>query len=290
MGHEPEAGLIRPVKKGKELVAEIDAIDPAPGELAIWWLGQSGFLLKSRLGTLLIDPYLSEHLTAKYAGTDRPHIRMTEAPLRGVDLRRIDLILASHKHSDHLDPGTLPPLMAASPTSMLGLPAPLLDHACSIGLPADRLIGLEAGQSWELRGFRVRAIPSAHEALDTDDAGRNLYLGFVVEVEGLRLYHSGDCVPFDGLEGWLGPDPFDALLLPINGRDSSRGVPGNFSAAEAVELSSRIRPRFVVPHHYDMFTFNTVPVADFEAGSARLPTSTAARTLKPGGLWLLRRR
>ncbi len=43
-------------------------------------------------------------------------------------------------------------------------------------------------------GFRVRAIPSAHEGLDTDADGRHLYLGFVIEVEGLRLYHSGDSV------------------------------------------------------------------------------------------------
>ena len=54
--------------------------------------------------------------------------------------------------------------------------------------------------------------------------------------------------------------PFDVLFLPINGRDPARGVPGNMSAAEAVDLAAAVRPRFVVPHHYDMFTFNTVPV------------------------------
>ena len=50
------------------------------------------------------------------------------------------------------------------------------------------------------------------------------------------------------------------LFLPINGRDPARGVPGNMTAREAVDLAGRVRPRFVVPHHYDMFTFNTVPV------------------------------
>ena len=41
---------------------------------------------------------------------------MTRAPVRGAELETVDLILASHKHSDHLDPETLPDLMAASPT------------------------------------------------------------------------------------------------------------------------------------------------------------------------------
>lgn len=287
MAVEPGFALIRPVKQGADLVAEIEETEPKPGELAIWWLGQSGFLLKSRNGSLLIDPYLSEHLTQKYAQTDRPHIRMTEAPIRGGDLRRIDLILASHKHSDHLDPGTLPALMEASPRARLGLPAPLLRHAESLALPSDRLVGLEAGQVWESLGFRIRAVPSAHEALDVDEAGRNFYLGFVIETDGLRLYHGGDGIPFDGLTDWLGGDPFDVLFLPINGRDPARGVPGNFNIVEAVDLASTVRPRFVVPHHYDMFTFNTARVADFEAEAQRLPTRTTAQVLKPAGRWLL---
>ena len=111
--------------------------------------------------------------------------------------------------------------------------------------------------------FIVRAIPSAHEGLDRDDSGRCLYLGFVVEADGVRFYHSGDSVVYDGLVENLGPGPFDAFFLPINGCDPSRGVAGNMSAEEAVGLANRCRPRFLVPHHYDMFTFNTVPVSTF---------------------------
>src|SRR5262249_36855081 len=152
--------------QGEDLIDEIASTRPAPGSLAIWWLGQSGFLVKSRDATFVIDPYLSDHLTRKYTGTARPHVRMTEAPLRDRDLPDGDTVLASHKPSDHLDPGTLPDLMAASPRARLGLPAPLIDHARSIGLDEDRLVGLEAGQVWEFCGVRVRAVPSAHEALD----------------------------------------------------------------------------------------------------------------------------
>ncbi len=280
--------LIQPARKGRELVEQIASTRPDPGSLAIWWLGQSGFLIKSRKGSILIDPYLSEHLTRKYEGTARPHVRMTEAPLRGSDLDSLDLVLASHKHSDHMDPGTLPDVLAASPDAMLLVPCSQVDHAMSLGINHDRIWALEAGDTYASAGFLIRAIPSAHESLDTDAGGRHFYLGFVIESEGLRLYHSGDSVAYDGLGAWLGPDPFDVMFLPINGRDPSRGVPGNMTAAEAVDLASSVRPRFVVPHHYDMFEFNTIPVAEFEREALRLPEGVAAKMLRCGERWDLR--
>jgi L-ascorbate metabolism protein UlaG (beta-lactamase superfamily) len=150
------------------------------------------------------------------------------------------------------------------------------DLATTRGLP---------GATLERAGFRVCALPSAHEGLDTDEAGHHLYLGYVVESEGLRLYHSGDSLAYDGLADRLAGDRVDVLFLPINGRDPARGVPGNMSAAEAIDLAARVRPRFVVPHHYDMFTFNTVPVATFAAEARRLPEGVSPRVLRCGERW-----
>jgi L-ascorbate metabolism protein UlaG (beta-lactamase superfamily) len=277
--------MIQPVKTGAGLLSEIAGPPPGPGCLAVWWLGQSGFAIRSPQGLLVIDPYLSEHLTAKYATTDRPHVRMTEAPCRGADLRDVSLVLASHRHSDHLDPGTLPGLLAASPAARLGLPAALVEYAAGLGLPRERFLPLAAGEPIEVAGFRVRPVPAAHEQLDRDAAGHFLYMGFVVEADGRRLYHSGDSLAYDGLADWLGPEPFDVLFLPINGRDPARGVPGNMTAAEAVDLAGIVRPRFVVPHHYDMFTFNTVPVGVFEAEAGRLPAGVVPRVLRCAERW-----
>jgi L-ascorbate metabolism protein UlaG (beta-lactamase superfamily) len=277
--------MIEPVLQGAELQRDINETRPVSGSLAIWWLGQSGFVIKSWQGLLLIDPYLSEHLTTKYKGTPRPHVRMTRAPLRGGDLRSVDLLLASHKHSDHLDPGTLPDLMLASSEAALMLPAAIREYAIGLGLPAERLIGVDAGDVVERAGFRVRAVPSAHELLDQDSEGRHLYLGYVIESAGMRVYHSGDSLAYEGLERELGGELFDVLFLPINGRDPARGVPGNMTASEAVALASALRPRYVVPHHYDMFTFNTVPIATFETVARRLPPCVEPRILRCGERW-----
>src|SRR5712671_6028796 len=77
---------------------------------ALWWLGQSGFLLVQNGRAVLLDPYLSESLTRKYAATDKPHVRMTERvvdPSALASLGVIDLITSSHNHTDHFDPETL---------------------------------------------------------------------------------------------------------------------------------------------------------------------------------------
>ena len=238
--------LIKPLKSGKALLDEISADAPEPGHLSIWWLGQSGYVIKSRTGMIVIDPYLSEHLTNKYASTDKPHIRMTEAPFRGHELGGVDAVLTSHKHSDLLDPGTAPAMMANNPQARLIVPKALISHATGLFVGSNKevrtadprcVLGIDAGESLEIAGFRIKAIASAHEGLDTDDSGHHLYLGFVVEVEGLRLYHSGDTLAYDGLADALSANPFDVLFLPINGRDPKRGVAGNMSSDEAVELA-----------------------------------------------------
>ena len=79
---ETERTLIEPVRSGDDLAREIAETEVSEGGLAVWWLGQSGYLFKSRTGLLGVDLYLSEHLTAKYAKSDRPHVRMTRAPIR----------------------------------------------------------------------------------------------------------------------------------------------------------------------------------------------------------------
>jgi L-ascorbate metabolism protein UlaG (beta-lactamase superfamily) len=277
--------LIEPRNKGITLAADIDSSRPKPGSVVIWWLGQSGFVIKSGATTIAVDLYLSEHLTKKYENTNRPHIRMTEAPLRGSELRGIDLILASHKHSDHLDPGTVPDVLKGSPQALLVVPEAIVGHVEGLGIDPDRIIGIDAGQTYERPGFSVRAIPSAHEGLDRDERGRHLYLGFVIEIAGKRLYHSGDSLVYEGLDDRLGPGPWDVFFLPINGRDPARGVPGNMSSTEAVALAGRLWPKYIVPHHYDMFTFNTVPIAEFEDAARALPEGVAPRILDCGERW-----
>jgi len=255
--------MIAAVQKDEVLLADIRSRRGASG-VDLWWLGQSGYLLRAADRHVLIDPYLSDSLTRKYAGTDKPHVRMSERVIDPARLDFIDIVTASHAHTDHLDPDTLGPLFRVNAGLRFVVPASIAALAAErAGMAADVPIGLDAGASVEIDGITIHAIPAAHNQLDRDASGRHLYLGYVIYAFGLRIFHSGDTLWYPGMEDVLRPFRVDVALLPINGNRPERRVAGNLDAAEAVGLAAAIGAGLTIPCHYDMFTFNTADAADF---------------------------
>jgi len=260
--------VIEPYLSGDALLADIRAAGLAP---RLWWLGQSGFLLRSHGRHLLIDPYLSDSLTRKYAATDKPHVRMTARAIAPERLDFIDAVTSSHNHTDHLDAETLLPLLAANPQMTVIAPAANRAFAAErLGVEEARLTPIDDGGAVEVAGFRLHGVASAHETVERDQAGRARFLGYVVEFDGRRLYHSGDCVPYDGLAARLAGWRPDVALLPINGAAPERRVAGNFNGAEAADLARAMRAKVAIPCHYEMFAFNTASPDEFVAHASRL--------------------
>lgn len=242
--------------------------------LGLAWLGQAGFLLRLGETVVLVDPYLSDHLAAKYRGTRFPHARMMAAPIAPDGFPRVDLVVCTHRHSDHMDPGTLPVLSARHPGCRFVVPASERDHAEALGLDPARLVPASAGQALRPAGLDLvlSPIPAAHERLERDGEGRHRFLGYGIEVAGMRLYHSGDCIPYPGLVDAVRDLAPDMALLPVNGRDPVRagaGIPGNFTLDEAVALCEAAAIPLMVPHHWGMFDFNTADPALIDAAAAR---------------------
>lgn len=255
--------MLEPLLKDDALLADIAAAEPGDG-VALWWLGQSGFLVKHAGRYLLLDPYLSDSLTKKYAATDKPHVRRTARAVDPARLGFVDVVTSSHQHTDHLDAETLRPMLAARPDLRLVIPEAhraLAAERLQIG--AARPIGLDDGQAATLSGFEIHAVASAHETVERDQAGRCRFLGYVVRCGATTLYHSGDTVLYDGLAEKLSPLRVDAALLPINGRRPERRVAGNLTGAEAAHLAHRLGVKLAIPCHYDMFEFNTEPPDEF---------------------------
>jgi L-ascorbate metabolism protein UlaG (beta-lactamase superfamily) len=237
---------------------------PAEPGLSAWWLGQAGFLIESAGARLLVDGYLSDSLAVKYRGKPLPHVRMAPPPVEPGALRDLDLVLATHDHLDHLDPDTLGPIAAGSPACRFVVPAPCAELAVSRGVPPDRLVPAVAFTPIELAGVRIHPLPSAHEELTLDAAGRHLFLGYVLELPGgVAVYHPGDCIPYPALRANLARHRVDLALLPVNGRDAQRtaaGILGNFTLEEAMDLARGCGFGAVIGHHFGLFDFNTVDV------------------------------
>jgi L-ascorbate 6-phosphate lactonase len=249
----------------------------------IWWLGQAGFRLRDpdRAGpSVFIDPFLSPGPS-----------RLVAAPISPADLAaQADVVLCTHGHGDHFDRPTLQ-AAAAAPGSRftLILPAPLVSEAVDIGLPQGRIVGAQPGAPWETDGLRVQPVPAAH-GVDVADAynfgerlsgGQVRYLGYVVEIGGVRIYHAGDCIPYPDHSQIVGALKPDIALLPINGRDfyreGERNIVGNMDAREAARLASDLGVELLIPMHWEMFPHNRgYPHQLVEYATLMHPTLTVA--------------
>jgi len=267
-------------QKDEALLRDIDAARLS-GRPRIWWLGQSGFLLCASGKSVLFDPYLSDSLTKKYAQTDKPHERVTERVIAPNMLGGIDLITCSHNHTDHLDPETLLPLLEASPRAMLAVPRANISFVLErLGNVETRLVPVDAGETVKVAGVEVLGIPAAHNTVERDERGRCRFLGYVARLDTLKLYHSGDTLLHDDLVPALKPQQVGVALLPINGNKPERRVAGNLRGSEAAQLAFDIGAKLAIPHHFDMFAFNTEPPDEFVAECGRL--TQAYRVLANG--------
>jgi L-ascorbate metabolism protein UlaG (beta-lactamase superfamily) len=270
------AKLIRPVLTDGAFIADVKAATDAPGDdFNLWWLGQAGFLVQWQGQHLLLDPYLSDSLTKKYAETDKQHVRMTARVVDPARLDFIDAVTSSHNHTDHLDHETLWPLMRANPELKLIVPEANREFA------ADRLkcdpawlVGCDDGETVKVGAFEITGVAAAHEELERDERGRCRFLGYVVGFGPWTIYHAGDNKGWDGMAARVlelaAPRRVDVALVPINGRKLERRVPGNFWGHEAAAFARDIGARLAMPMHYEMFTFNTETPVEFAAACDRL--------------------
>ncbi len=256
-------------KTGLSLIKRIDALTVPPGSLAVWALGQSGFVLKGGGTIAYIDPYLSNYVDEAGYAPPGTFPRQFPPPLLPEEVTNAQVVFCTHEHADHTDPKTVGPLADASPRARFVGPANSRDILRQVGISDDRIVVPRVDQPHSLAGLTFSAVPSAHYSLDLDPERGYRWLGFVVQLNGVTLYHAGDTILYDGLTERLKQRQIDIACLPVNGRDwwrEQRGMTGNLDAREAAELAVTIDADVLIPMHNDMFAANHVSpavLADF---------------------------
>ena len=223
----------------------------------ITWLGQMGFIIKSKTTTICID----------YFATPMAD-RLVAPPIDAEKLTGIDAFLGTHDHLDHIDHDAWKVWAKVNPAARFLCPRAVKENVLADGVPEERLIGLNDGESVKIGDVTVTAIAAAHEFFDKDTAsGLYPYLQYIVEADGVRIHHAGDTVRYEGMLGKvLSRGPVDVELLPINGRDSKRykaDCIGNMTYQEAADFAGEAGTRIVVPGHWDMFAMNSADPQEF---------------------------
>lgn len=225
-------------------------------QVQLTWLGQAGFLIRGPRATVLVDAFLS----------DRPN-RTIPPVVDPAELTGVDLVLCTHEHWDHFDRTTVTAVLKASPRARLVVPAPITDLAAEeAGVDPARIVGGVPGTPVVLDGCTVHPLPAWH-GIDVADAygfappgeDGHRYLGYVLDLDGMRLFHAGDTLWYEGMAERLREHRVELALLPINGRDPVReraNIVGNLDHREAALLASEAGVRTLVPMHYEMFAGN----------------------------------
>lgn len=239
---------------------------PGSGQASIFYLGQEGFLIRRSGMTILFDPYLTDYVDRNFSTDTVVWKRRYPSPIRPEELDFIDFVFCSHAHGDHTDPETLSAIAVASPTAKFVGGTEVAEVFRKCGIASERIVPAKADVPLHLSDrLNVIPVPSAHEKLHPDGAGSYNELGFIVDLDGVRFYHAGDCCMYDGLaERVRGAD---VAFLPINGRDYFRTVVqdiiGNFDSMEAIRLAEQAGFSLLIPMHFDLYDVNCVNPAYF---------------------------
>lgn len=170
------------------------------------WLGHDGFLVKAGDKTLVFDPYSVNHSEPA------------------------DVILISHEHFDHCSPEDVDRFLKEDTI--------IVTEPQSAAKLSGDVRTLAPGQTLKLDGVEILAVPS----YNTDKAFHpkdNQWLGFVVTVGGVSIYHAGDTDHIPEMRDL----EVDIALLPVSGTYV-------MTWEQAVEAAKAIRPKVAVPMHY----------------------------------------
>jgi L-ascorbate metabolism protein UlaG (beta-lactamase superfamily) len=240
------------------------------------WLGHATVLLELSGTRLLTDPVL---------GRGVAHLRRHVA--RPVPPDRVDAVLISHVHRDHLD---LPSLRRLDERALVVVPPGARRSLRRLGRDT---IELAPGEQLRVGGVRVSAVPAVHTARRSPFSRAVDAVGYVVEGEP-RVYFAGDTERHDAMAALA---PLDCALLPVWGWGWSLGT-GHMDPDEAAHAVAMLRPALAVPIHWGTFlpfgsrrrhlALLRDPPHRFAARAAELAPDTRVEILAPGGSLQLR--
>lgn len=203
--------------------------------IAIWWLAQAGFAIKTDRGKIIyIDPYLSD-------AAERVHglKRLSLAPIKAEEVET-DIVITTHEHTDHLDPDSIPIIAKNTNAKFIG-PRSCVEKFKRFKIESECIIKLSINETVTEGGISITGLYADHGRLSPDA------LGVLFDFGKIKIYHCGDTAYRPERMGYIRNMQPDVMIPPINGRF------GNMDEKEAVNLTKFVGAKLVIPSHFWMF-------------------------------------
>ena len=226
----------------------------------ITWLGHSSFLLRLSDTNLLLDPFLSDYATSMPPFGPK---RYTPPGLPVGKMPKIDLIIISHNHYDHLDGATLTALPNRRNIPMI---VPLRLRGFCLELGYEKVTELDWYDAIKFGPITVTSLPAIHfSGRGLFDRNESLWTGYAITDGRTKIHFCGDTA-YHSLFKEIGRKygPFDYGLVPIGAyRPQPMKNGAHATPEEAVKLGRDLRANKLIPIHWGSIILSQVP--PFEA-------------------------
>jgi L-ascorbate metabolism protein UlaG (beta-lactamase superfamily) len=207
--------------------------------IAVWWVGNAGWLIKANDVLIGTDLDLS------------PQGKIHPPPITAEELAgELDVAFVTHHHGDHCNLPTIRALAQGGRCTFV-LPRPCLKRVAGLGIRTDRILVPEPGRRFEMKGIAVAPIHAIHgnqeftvltrEPDFVDSIAQNC--GYVFQIQGKRFLHPGDSVL---TEEHLGLKSIDVLFVSPTVH--------NMYLDRSMILINRLQPAYIFPQHFGTYT------------------------------------
>lgn len=216
-----------------------------PGSLAIFWLGQAGFVFKTVKGEIVyIDPYLTDCVERLHGFK-----RLMPAVIEPLEVRA-NFIIITHLHEDHLDIDALPEIAKRSEIKFIG-PSECMKKCYRLGIGKDHLIKIVEGDKRDLNDTGLLAVYANHGELAPEA------IGVILDFQFVRVYVTGD-TSYSPQKMTKAISMKPEIIIPvINGKF------GNMNPEEAALLVRDVQARVAIPCHFWTFAEHDGDPASF---------------------------
>lgn len=227
------------------------------------YFGQSSIRIKYKNITIYIDPYFTNSVEK----TEGAHLkRLISIPFAPETVNDADIVLISHIHQDHCDLDTLIPIYKNSIDSKFIGPRVVCEYLINNGFNQERVFVLTRNE-FENNDVKIYYTLASHPVIELDSDNHPKYIGFIIDINGYKIYHSGDTSLCDEVvNSVLKYKPIKISCLPINEDNYKRrkaGIIGNMGVRDAIYFSEILEVEKMVPLHWDMFECNYVLQDEF---------------------------